>query len=72
MQTSSYNSLDKDLLDKYNFTIVPKMKIVELANSKDPDEAAHNELPHQYLHCLLSVDDFFLNFADMNFVVFVG
>ena len=25
-----------------------------LANIVDPDEAAHNELPHQVLHCLLS------------------
>ena len=30
------------------------MKIVELANCVDPDEAAHNELPHLVLHCLLS------------------
>ena len=29
------------------------MKIVEFANSVDPDEAAHNELPHPDLHCLL-------------------
>ena len=33
---------------------VPKMKIVELASSVDPDETAQNELPHLDLHCLLS------------------
>ena len=33
---------------------VPKMKIVELANSIDLDEVAHNELPHLDLHCLPS------------------
>ena len=33
---------------------VPKLKIhvAEYANIIDPDEAAHNELPHQNLHCL--------------------
>ena len=30
-----------------------KLKIVELANSVDPDEAAHDELSHLGLHCLL-------------------
>ena len=30
------------------------MKVAEFANSIDPDEAAHNELPHLDLHCLLS------------------
>ena len=29
-----------------------KLKIVEFANSLDPDEAAPNELPHLDLHCL--------------------
>ena len=33
----------------------PKMKIVEFANSIDPDEAAHNELPHLDLHFLSSI-----------------
>ena len=33
----------------------PKQKIVEFANSIDPDEAAQNELPHLELHCLPSV-----------------
>ena len=28
-------------------------KLAEFANSLDPDEAAHNELPHLGLHCLL-------------------
>ena len=32
----------------------PKIKIVELANSADPDEVANNELPHLNLHCLPS------------------
>ena len=27
-------------------------KTVEIANSVDPDEAAHDEPPHQGLHCL--------------------
>ena len=31
--------------------IAPEMKIVEFANSVDPDEAAHNEPPHLNLHC---------------------
>ena len=30
------------------------MKVVEFAKSVDPDEAAHNELPHLNLHCLPS------------------
>ena len=30
------------------------MKIVELGNSVDPDEVAHNEPPHLDLHCLPS------------------
>ena len=29
------------------------MKIAEFENSADQDEAAHNELPHLDLHCLL-------------------
>ena len=33
---------------------VQKMKIGEFLNSPDPDEAAHKELPHPDLHCLLS------------------
>ena len=31
----------------------PNLKIVELTNGVDEDEAAHNELPHLDLHCLL-------------------
>ena len=30
------------------------MKKAEIANSIDPDQAAHNELPHLDLHCLPS------------------
>ena len=30
------------------------MKIVEFANRVDPDEVAHPEPPHMYLHCLHS------------------
>ena len=30
------------------------MKKVKFENSVDPDEAAHNELPHLDLHCLPS------------------
>ena len=33
---------------------VPKVKIVEFANSVDPDEVAHNEPPHLDLHYLPS------------------
>ena len=29
-----------------------ELKIVEFANSVDPDEVAHDEPPHLYLHCL--------------------
>ena len=53
-----------------------KMKIDKCTNTVEPDEAAHNELPHLGLHCLLfslyilSMDDFFffcfLDFADVN------
>ena len=31
----------------------PDMKIVEFANSVDPDEVAHSEPPHLDLYCLL-------------------
>ena len=30
------------------------LKIIEFANSIDPDEVAHYEPPHLYLHCLPS------------------
>ena len=33
----------------------PKLKIVEFANSVDPDEVAHYEPPHLYLHCLFAL-----------------
>ena len=33
---------------------VPETKIAEFANSVDLDEVAHNEPPHQDLHCLPS------------------
>ena len=33
---------------------VPEMKIAEFANSRDPDEVAHNEPPHLELRCLPS------------------
>ena len=29
----------------------PGTNIAEFANSVDPDDAAHNELPYQDLHC---------------------
>ena len=32
----------------------PEMKTVDFENSVDPDDAAHNEPPHQDLHCLSS------------------
>ena len=31
-----------------------KIKIVKVANSLDPNEVVHNELPHLDLHCLPS------------------
>ena len=31
-----------------------EIKIIEFANSVDPDEVAHNEPPHLDLHCLPS------------------
>ena len=34
---------------------VPETKIVEFANSVDPDEVAHNEPPHLDLYCFPSV-----------------
>ena len=37
--------------DKFTLTLKAiKMKIVEVANSLDPNEVAHNELPHLDLH----------------------
>ena len=38
------------------FTLLklPEAKIAEFANSVDLDEVAHNEPPHQDLHCLPS------------------
>ena len=39
----------------YGLTLyVPETKIAEFANSVDLDEVAHNEPPHQELHCLPS------------------
>ena len=43
------------------------MKIVEIANSVDPDEASHSELAHLHLQCFFCF--FFLNFVYFNFVV---
>ena len=40
------------------------MKITELRNSIESDEAAHNETPYLYLHCLPSSLQF-LNVAGM-------
>ena len=40
---------------------MPNIKLIELANITDLDEAAHNELPHLDLHCLpASIFFFFL------------
>ena len=39
---------------RLSFTLKNKVKIIELANSIDLDEAAHNEMPHLDLHCLPS------------------
>ena len=64
----------------HSFTLqAPYMKIVECGNRLDPDEAAHNELPHFDLHCcplflnskydILWMKLFFLNFAEVSFAV---
>ena len=37
-----------------SFTLLPETEIAEFANSVDLDEVAHNEPPHQDLHCLPS------------------
>ena len=37
-----------------NQLLILIIKIVEFANSVDPDEATHNESPHLDLHCLNS------------------
>ena len=41
----------------------PKTRIVEFANSIDPDEAAHNELPHLSPCCFLLVFEFSVGMA---------
>ena len=45
-----------DVISRLNFQQIydlylPKMIVVKFANSTDPDEAAHKELPHLDLHC---------------------
>ena len=44
-----------DLLEAQSIHVrlrAEKMKITEFTNNVDPDEAAHDELPHLELHCL--------------------
>ena len=60
------------------------MNIVDFASSVDPDEAAPDEPPYLDLYCLssrlgifhiaYSLDEtfFFLNFADVNFVICIA
>ena len=53
---------------------VPEMKIVEFANSIDPDDAAHNEPPHLFSPVFNSQCDFawtkhYGKFAGINFDV---
>ena len=53
----------------YNYYITPKttkVKIVELANSVDSDEAAHYRGLYCLLSSLMSDNDFISNFADLN------
>ena len=38
---------------------VPESKMAEFANSVDLDQVAHNEQPHQDLHCLSSFFNYF-------------
>ena len=49
---------EKQSLEVYSYTLtrkVPKIKIVDFANSVDPDEVVHeNEPPHLDLHSLSS------------------
>ena len=56
---------------KYSQTCINKF-----INSVDPDEAAHDELPHLGQHCLSSFFEFKItgiSFAGVNFVVcFLG
>ena len=43
-------------LEKLTLTLnASKLKIAEFANSADSDEVAHNEPPHQNLHCLQAI-----------------
>ena len=44
-------------------------KTAEFANSVDLDEVAHNELPHQDLHCLPS-SLCILNMVELGFIFF--
>ena len=39
---------------KLQAPVLPETKIAEFTNSADLDEMAHNEPPHQDLHCLPS------------------
>ena len=47
-----------------------KMKIVEFANNIDPDEAAHNELPHLDLHSLPYLNSQYYRACSFSFVFF--
>ena len=64
--------------NSFNTWSVKEWNIAEFANSVDPDEAAHNELPHLDLHCFptslwilntIQLNNVsFFNFADLNFL----
>ena len=53
------NSYCKQSSIQYNTIKVtlkaPKKNMAEFANSVDPVEVAHNELPHLDLHCSLAI-----------------
>ena len=54
--TQSYFIVDNLQLKK--ILKATNLRRVEFANSVDPDEAAHNELPHPHLHCLPLIFEF--------------
>ena len=47
-------SVNSNFMRKAALTLYQRQKKVELANSVDLDEVAHNEPPHLDLHCLPS------------------
>ena len=46
---------------------VPETKIVDFANSVDPDQVAHNEPPHLDLHCFVVFE---FSLFSSNFIIY--